>query len=89
MQIHLLAQQMESWMEIIRQEQDPWVYYALSGLFFVLCGLACGYFIWRKGHMQMLDAELEVQRTSTELESLRDDLDLEENELQPAADQQG
>ena len=61
--------------------QESLIYYAICGIFFVLCGLACGYFIWRKGHMQMLDAELEVKRTENELEAAKEDLQLEEREV--------
>lgn len=61
--------------------QESFIYYALCGIFFVLCGLACGYFIWRKGHMQMLDAELVVKHTEEELEAVGSDLQLEEREL--------
>ena len=61
--------------------QESLFYYALCGIFFVLCGLACGYFIWRKGHMQMHDVELEVERTRDELEAVGGDLKLEEGEL--------
>lgn len=61
--------------------QESIIYYAFCGIFFVLCGLACGYFIWRKGHMQMLDVELEVERTKKELEGVGGDLKLEEREL--------
>lgn len=58
--------------------ENAWVYYVVCALFFVLCGLACGYFIWRKGNMQMQDAELEVKRTAEELQALQDDLREEE-----------
>ena len=61
--------------------QESLIYFAICGIFFVLCGLACGYFIWRKGHMQMLDAELEVKRTENELEAAKEDLQLEEREV--------
>lgn len=61
--------------------QEGLIYFAFCGICFVLCGLACGYFIWRKGHMQMLDAELEVKRTKEELEAVGGDLQLEEREL--------
>ena len=58
-------------------EGSEWIYYGVCGLFFLLCGLVCGYFIWRKGYLQTLDAELEVRRTEDELENLRHDLSLE------------
>ena len=53
-------------------------YYLLCALFFAFCGLACGYFIWRKGHMQMQDVESEVKRTEQELQALMADLSEEE-----------
>lgn len=55
-----------------------WAYYAICALFFTLCGLGCGFFVWRKGHMQTQDAEMEVKRTEAELEALRLDLSEEE-----------
>ena len=60
-----------------------WPYYALCGLFFISCGLAAGYFIWRKGHLQTLDVESEVRETGKELIKLREDLEIEEEELSP------
>ncbi|MDA7920926.1 hypothetical protein N9B73_04135 [Verrucomicrobiales bacterium] len=65
---------------------SEWIYYAVCGLFFSLCGVFCGYFIWRKGFLQTLDAELEVRRTEDELQNLRHDLSLEEDELSSGAD---
>lgn len=59
-------------------EDVGWVYYLVCAAFFALCGLACGYFIWRKGNMQMHDAELEVRRTTEELQALQEDLREEE-----------
>ncbi len=56
-------------------------YYVLCAILFLLLGLILGYFIWRKGHMQMLDAETEVRRTRKELDRLRDDLKAEQTEL--------
>ena len=55
-----------------------WGYLVICAVFFALCGLICGYFIWRKGNMQMHDAELEVEKTAAELQALRTDLDEEE-----------
>ncbi|MDF1659716.1 MAG: hypothetical protein P1U58_19025 [Verrucomicrobiales bacterium] len=54
------------------------VYYAVCAMFFALMGLGCGYFVWRKGHMQTQDAEMEVKRTEAELQALRLDLSEEE-----------
>ncbi|MEM6280160.1 MAG: hypothetical protein AAF733_11815 [Verrucomicrobiota bacterium] len=59
-------------------EDVGWVYYVVCAAFFTICGLASGYFIWRKGNMQMHDAELEVRRTTEELHVLREDLREEE-----------
>lgn len=55
------------------------VYYLVCAVLFTLAGLICGYFIWRKGQMQMQDAEDEVKRTKGELEKLREDLKVEES----------
>lgn len=57
------------------------VYYAVCAVLFTLAGLISGYFIWRKGHMQMQDAEDEVRKTRDELEKLRDDMKVEESGL--------
>jgi hypothetical protein len=56
-------------------------YYAACAFLFLLLGLVLGYFIWKKGHMQMLDAEAEVRRTREELARLKEDLKAEANEL--------
>lgn len=60
-----------------------WVHYLGCALLFVLAGLICGYFIWRKGNMQTQDAEIEVRRTEEELKRLRDDLSREEKLIRP------
>lgn len=57
-------------------------YYAVCALVFVLAGAICGYMIWRKGHMQTLDAEAEVRRAAEELERLKEDLKAEERGLE-------
>ncbi|MEQ1843126.1 MAG: hypothetical protein ABL994_22210 [Verrucomicrobiales bacterium] len=57
-------------------------YYLSCALLFTICGMIVGYFIWRKGHMQTLDAESEIRRTEHELNLLRDDLSSEERLLQ-------
>jgi len=44
-------------------EGAEWIYYVASGLFFLSCGVVCGYFIWRKSYLQTLEAELDVRRT--------------------------
>ncbi len=64
-------------------------YYAASAFLFLLLGLVLGYFIWKKGHMQMLDAEAEVRRTREELARLKEDLKAEENELGEETTAQG
>lgn len=58
-----------------------WHYYVICAAFFLLCGLFCGYLIWRKGHLQTQDAETEVVQTSKELKELREDLSNEESLL--------
>ena len=62
-------------------EQDRLWYYGICAAVFTLAGLITGYFIWRKGTMQMLDAEAEIERTSGELKRLSDDLKIEESAL--------
>jgi len=58
----------------------PW-YYGACALGFLVAGLVVGYFVWRKGHMLMLDAEAEVRRTKEDLARLRADLAEESAEL--------
>jgi hypothetical protein len=56
-------------------------YYVVCAVVFTLAGLITGYFIWRKGSMQMHDAEAEIQRTGEELKRLTEDLKIEESAL--------
>ncbi len=56
-------------------------YYLSCALLFMVCGMIIGYFIWRKGHMQTLDAESEIRRTEQELSLLRNELESEESLL--------
>lgn len=56
-------------------------YYVICAVVFTLAGLITGYFIWRKGTMQMHDAEAEIQRTGEELKRLTEDLKIEESAL--------
>jgi hypothetical protein len=56
-------------------------YYVICAVTFTLAGLITGYFIWRKGSMQMHDAEAEIQRTGEELKRLTEDLKIEESAL--------
>lgn len=56
-------------------------YYVICAVIFTLAGLITGYFIWRKGTMQMHDAEAEIQRTGEELKRLTEDLKIEESAL--------
>jgi|GEM_PF-2305165 len=67
-------------------ELPPWLsdrgwYYAVCAILFTLAGLVTGYFIWRKGSMQMHDAEAEIRRTSEEWKRLDEDLKVEESGL--------
>lgn len=62
-------------------EVDRLWYYVVCAVAFTFAGLITGYFIWRKGAMQMHDAEAEIQRTSGELKRLSDDLKIEESAL--------
>lgn len=69
-------------MELPLSELDnPWLYYTFCGLVFILAGVVCGYFIWRKGLMQTLDAEMEIEKTRQELQALREDVEKEEQNL--------
>lgn len=72
--------------DVFSGEGNHYLYYALCALFFTLCGLGCGFFIWRKGYMQTLDTELEVKRTEEDLKRMREDLSAEERELRPEGD---
>lgn len=78
----ILSQSSSEWVDELMTEQS-WAYYSLTCLFFVLSGLAVGYFIWRKGHMQTQDVELEVQLTRKELDAMESDLRLEKKVLDP------
>lgn len=79
-----LALSAQDWETLLPEDSSGWVYYVLCALFFLIIGMATGFFIWRKGHMQMLDAEAEVKRTSEELETLREDIAAEEAGVQSA-----
>lgn len=65
--------------ELLRME--IW-YYAGCALIFLVSGLICGYFIWRRGHMQTYDAEAEVRRAAEELQRMQEDLRAEEKTLE-------
>lgn len=60
-----------------------WTYLAVCALFFLALGMVTGYFIWRKGQLQSIDAEVEVRKTGEDLANLREDLQLEILELGP------
>lgn len=62
-------------------ESDRLWYYVVCAVVFTFAGLITGYFIWRKGSMQMQDVEAEIQRTSGELKRLSEDLKIEESAL--------
>lgn len=61
---------------------NDWLYYAICGILFIIAGVICGYFIWRKGLMQTLDAEMEIEKTKQDLENLRASVEKEERELE-------
>ena len=67
--------------DYLPETEEEWLYLGICAAFFAVCGLACGYFVWRKGHMQTLDAEMEVMRTENELRTLREDLGEEERQI--------
>lgn len=60
---------------------DGWPYLAVCAAFFLTLGIVTGYFIWRKGHLQTIDAEAEIRKTGEDLAHLREDLQLEILEL--------
>jgi len=62
-------------------EFSGFVYYLFCAILFTVSGLIVGYFIWRKGYMQTLDAEAEIRRTEQDLNLLRGDLSSEEQLL--------
>ena len=64
-----------------------WLYYAVVASIFLFSGIICGYFIWRKGHMQTMDAEMEVQLNESELKSHTADFEKEVKALD--GEQQG
>lgn len=72
--------------ELLPQTEEEWLYLVACAAFFTICGLACGYFVWRKGHMQTLDAEMEVMRTENDLRTLREDLGEEERQVRGGED---
>lgn len=61
-----------------------WLYYGVCAGAFALTGFIAGYFIWRKGNMQTLDAEMEIQLNESELKNLSADLEREGKQLEPA-----
>lgn len=64
------------------------LYLALSAFGFALLGFVVGYFIWRKGDVQTLDAEIEVHRSAVDLDSLREELQREKAELGDVPDRE-
>ena len=64
-------------------ELSGWPYLAICAFVFLTLGVVTGYFIWRKGNLQTLDAEAEIRKTGEDLASLREDLQLEILELGP------
>jgi hypothetical protein len=64
-------------------ELSGWPYLAVCAVFFLTLGVVTGYFIWRKGNLQTIDAEAEIRKTGEDLAHLREDLRLEILELGP------
>ena len=64
-------------------ELSGWPYLVVCAVFFLTLGVVAGYFIWRKGNLQTLDAEAEIRKTGEDLANLREDLQLEILELGP------
>jgi len=65
------------------KDLSGWPYLAVCAVFFMTLGIVTGYFIWRKGHLQTIDAEAEIRKTGEDLAHLREDLQLEILELGP------
>ncbi|MDB2496423.1 hypothetical protein N9X25_04675 [Verrucomicrobiales bacterium] len=45
-----------------------------------MLGLICGYFIWKKAHMETQDAEMEITKAEQDLQGLKETVELEERE---------
>ena len=58
-----------------------WLYYAFCAIVFITLGIICGHLIWKKGHMQTQDAEMEIAKAEQDLQSLLESVELEEREL--------
>ena len=76
-----LSQTFAQTIPFLEREITGRVYYLICAALFTTGGMICGYFIWKRGHMQMLDAEIEIKLTASELKALREDIELEEKEL--------
>ena len=58
-----------------------WLYLAISAVLFMALGIVTGNFIWRRGHLQTIDAATEIRKTSEDLAHMREDLRLETLEI--------
>ena len=58
-----------------------WLYLAISAVLFMALGIVTGNFIWRRGHLQTIDAATEIRKTSEDLTHMREDLRLETLEI--------
>lgn len=65
-------------------ELNGWPYLITCVVLFVTLGIVTGYFIWKKGYLQTIDAETEIRKTVEELARVREDVKLETLELVPA-----
>ncbi len=70
-------------MSFLEGDLTGWPYLAICAVFFMTLGIVTGYFIWRKGQLQTIDAEAEIRKAGDDLAHLRDDLQLEILELGP------
>lgn len=63
-------------------------YFAGGAILFVFCGFACGYFLWRRGSMQIHDLKAENRIAATALEELRSGVE-EDGKMFGAAEEEG
>lgn len=75
------VQLMELWNQASSLSWGRLAYYGGSAFVFIVLGLVTGYFVWRRAHMQSLDAEGEVRRSNDQLSRLQEDVKKEEENL--------
>lgn len=70
-------------MSFLEGELSGWPHFVACTAAFTAMGIVIGYFIWRKGQLQTIDVETECRKTREDLVALREDLELENLELDP------